>query len=178
MIRPVAAILAALNVAAPSFPDKEAAAPYVQRLADDGDFDPLTLIEYVDSESGWDVDAVGRQRGELYIGLGQLRLRNYEACRDGLDAQACVDIASLLTNWRFNLEQTAQAFVWARERCKDVVGSGAFVGWMATVKGYDKANGTTCGRRRVGNRWVKAKVPAKVIELQQRIAQRAKEVQP
>jgi hypothetical protein len=177
LIRPVAAILAALNVAAPSFPHKEAAAPYVQRLADDGDFDPITLIAYIESESGWDDGAIGRQGGELYMGLGQARLRNYEACRTDLEAPPCLVVANILLTWRFNLDQTAQAFVWARERCRDLVGSGAFVGWMQTVKGYDKANGTTCGRRRVGNRWIKARVPAKVSALQKRIAQLTKAVE-
>lgn len=174
MIRSVAVILAALNAAAPSFPHREAAAVYVQRLADDGDFDPLTLVAYVESESRWDVDAVGRQRGELYLGLGQLRLRNYEACRDDLEATPCLVVVTALLNWRFNLDQTAQAFIWARGRCKELVGSGAFVGWMQVVKGYDKTRGTTCGRRRVGGRWVKAPVPEKVAALQKRINKLAK----
>lgn len=173
MIRPVAVILAALNAAAPSFPHKESAAPYVQQLADDGGFDPFTLIEYVDSESGWDPEAIGA--GGAYIGLGQIRLANYEACHIAQGfAFDCPETVRALLDWRFNLAETARIFVWARERCRDVVGSGAFVGWMQTVKGYDKTRGTTCGRRRVGGRWVKAPVPGKVAELQRRIIKLAK----
>lgn len=175
MIRPLAAILAALNAAAPHFPAKEAAAPYVQEFADDGDFDPFTLIEYVRSESGWDQEAVGGVPGdEQYFGLGQLRLRNYDACRDGVSLDACLVVSALLLDWRFNLGQTAQAFIWARGYCKEQVGSGALVGWLQVVKGYDKKRGTTCGRRRVGGRWVKARVPQKVTALQLAIAQLAK----
>ena len=147
MIRSVAAILAALNSVAPNFPHKEAAAVYVQRLADEGEFDPYTMLAYVESESGWRVDAINRQGGELYLGLGQLRLRNYEACREDFEAPECLVIVEALQNWRFNLDQTAQAFVWARGRCRELVGTGALSAWMQTVKGYDKTQRSTCGRR-------------------------------
>lgn len=146
MIRSVATILAALQTVAPSFEPKAEAAAHVQALAEAGDFDPFTLIAYVENESRWATSAIGKYSGVEYVGLGQLRLLNYAPCLDDLGAQACEDVRASLLGWRFNLTETARAFVWARGYCREKVGSGAARGWLQVVTGYDAKRRSVCGR--------------------------------
>lgn len=149
MTRSLASVLAALNVVAPSFPEKPAAAAHVRELADAGDFDPFTLLAYVESESGWRSWAIGLYpvTGEV-VGLGQHRLLNYAACRADAASQACEDVRASLLDWRFNLDETARAFVMWRAYCKEKVGTGAARFWLQGIKGWDAKRGTVCGHRR------------------------------
>lgn len=149
MIRPVAVILAALQAVAPSFEPKQEAAAHVQALADAGDFDPFTLLEYVDGESGWDPEAIGKfvGAGEV-VGLGQHRLLNYKPCQEDLGSQACEDVRASLLDWRFNLDETARAFVMWRGYCTEKVGSGAARWWLQGLTGWDAKRKSTCGHRR------------------------------
>jgi hypothetical protein len=169
LIRAVAAILAALNSVAPSFPEKPAAAVLVRTLASQHDFDPFTMLAYVERESRWNPSAVGEYAGETYVGLGQLRLSNYP-CKDALGfVYECDDWRPRLLDWRFNLAETGRAFVTWREYCKDKVGSAAARHWLQGVTGWDAKRGTRCGFK--GGKPLA--VPAPVVKLLKRRAELA-----
>ncbi len=154
-------VLAMILYVAPGLPYAEEAAFEVARLAEDYEFQPATLVQYVETESGWNASAMGRN-GD-YIGLGQIRAANYQACWDRTyPREACEVVRQALQDWKFNLQETARLFWMAREYCADTVRSSKAIHWMQLVKGYDKVNGTTCGHVRRGKRWVPARVPPKV----------------
>jgi hypothetical protein len=55
--------------------------------------------------------------------------------------------ASLL-DWRFNLDETARAFVIWRGYCTEQVGTGAAKYWLQAITGWDAKRRTTCGHKR------------------------------
>jgi hypothetical protein len=174
VIRPIAAILAALHIAAPSFEPKRAAAEFVQGVAIDHDFDPLTQVALVEHEARWNPHAVNRKSGT--IGLGQIQPRNFAGCREDWESNQCQAYRESLEDWRSNLLITGALFARWREFCRTEVGSARAVHWLSGYGGYDARNGTRCGHRRVGKRWVPAKVPAGVRWILARRADLARRV--
>ncbi len=132
MIRPVAAVLAALRIVAPHFPEPEAAARELCRLGAEHDFDPLTEVAYIKGESDWQSNAIGHYSSGVYVGLGQVRAR---------DSQH----QALLLDWRHNLAETAGLFAAWRSLCKVKTGSGTAVFWLQGMTGWDAKRHTVCG---------------------------------
>lgn len=144
MIRSVATIAAALRLVAPSFPHADAAAVQLQGLGKLHRFDPLTMVEYVDGESGWDPEAVHVAGDEEYVGLGQVRLKNFWVCKDG-NVELCLVVRGRMLDWRQNLSKTAEIFAGARHFCAVTVGKSDARYWLQLVKGWDLKRGTKCG---------------------------------
>jgi hypothetical protein len=166
LIRSVASILAVLSAVAPGFEPKVQAAAHIQNLADVGDFDPYTLIAYVEHESRWTPSAVGVYSGVTYVGLGQLRLNNYP-CKDATGfVYDCDEWRAPLLEWHFNLTETARTFMTWRGYCQEKVGSGAAKYWLQGVTGWDGKRKTTCGHK--GGRPLPVPIP--VVKLLKRRA--------
>jgi len=147
LIRSLASIIAALHLVAPSFGPKMPAALLVHRLADDGDFDPFTLLAHVEHETRWQTDAIGTYDGIEYVGAGQQRLLNYPACQADLASLECEKVRASLLDWRFNLTETARSFVIWRAYCKDHGFTGEAKWWIQGLTGWDAKRHTTCGHR-------------------------------
>lgn len=146
MIRPLSVVLAALQSVAPHFPQSLAAAEHVRALAIEFRFDPLTMVEYVRGESGWDPSATHAAGDEEYVGLGQVRLNNFYACAEG-NAELCAVVRGRMLDWRMNLDKTAEIFANARHFCAVTVGKSDAQYWMQLVKGWDKKRHTVCGHQ-------------------------------
>lgn len=153
MLRSVASIVAALEIAAPSFQPKHEAAVHIRELAAKHEFDPFTMIAIVERESRWNPNAVNKRSGAT--GLGQVLPTNFRACRSEPEGQSCTAVKRGLLSWRRNLTVVAGYIRAMREHCRRVVGSALAVSWMGIYDGTDSTRGLTCNHRKVRGRWVK-----------------------
>jgi hypothetical protein len=176
--RSLAAIVAALELAAPKFEPAAHASEHLRALAIEHQLDPFTIIAVVRSESGWDPAAINRRTGAL--GLGQIMPSNYAECRQAPESAECTKIKTDLLEWKYNLTETARTMARWRDFCGKKVGSRLAIHWLPGYQGLDSKRGATCGHRRKRRGWtpLKAvpkltqKVLAKRKELERRFARR------
>lgn len=140
VLRPLAVIIWAILVARPDLTEEEATrhARALQLAAKANDFDPLTGVAIIHSESRFESDAVSRD-GEDY-GLGQIRARYIGACKDDADpvsnpSPACRDVKRSLLEPEINIQTMAELIVQNRRFCKDKTGSAQFHQWLASYQG-------------------------------------------
>lgn len=178
MVRSLAAILAALEFVAPGFEPAREASAHVRALAIQHELDPFTIIAVVRHESGWNPGAINPRSGAM--GLGQILPDNYAPCRaDPLGAE-CAAIKAGLLDWKYNLTETAVTLARWRTYCGKKVGSRLAIHWLRGYQGFDLQQRTTCGHRRIKNRWAPTKtipkftqtVLARRRELEKRFAKR------
>jgi len=116
--------------------------------------DPFTIVAMVEYESRWDARAVHRSGSEEYVGLGQIRLRNYAACRKGLAQAACVAKRKQLLTASYNLRAIGAHITAARKYCARATGRRAlFARWLAVYQGVDAQRGSTCNQRKTKRGW-------------------------
>jgi Transglycosylase SLT domain len=169
VIRSLATILAALNVAAPGLPNKPAVADTLQEFGEKYHYDPLTMVAVVENESRWQTGAISSDGS---YGLAQIRAVNFEDCRADPDGIDCTWWKTALLGWRMNLMIASGYFAASREHCKKTVGTGLATYWLQAFQGFDDTRKTTCGHVRRGKRWAALPVP----ELTRKILARRKEL--
>lgn len=140
VLRPLAVIIWAILVARPELTEEEAArhARALQLAAKAHDFDPLTGVAIIHSESRFESDAVSPD-GEDY-GLGQIRARHIGACKLDADpvsnpSPACQSVKRSLLEPEINIETMAELIVQNRRFCKQKTGSASFQRWLASYQG-------------------------------------------
>jgi len=157
VLRSIAQLVAALNIAAPGFQPKHEAAATLRELGSELRFDPLTLVAVVENESRWKTGAISDDGS---FGLSQIRAINFRECREEPEGSHCEWRKQALLGWRFNLILAAEYFVAARERCRTVVGTGLAQYWLQSFQGFDRSRKATCGHVKRRGRWVALEVPA------------------
>lgn len=143
-----AAIALLLASLAPSIPARAEVAQALEQLTDEYQVGPELVIRYVRHESGWDPSAEHINSTDVYVGLGQVRLRNYAECAVDMRSTPCLERRAALFDWRTNLTETVHDFALARTYCKEVAHVNGARYWLQIVTGWDAKNHTTCGHRR------------------------------
>ncbi len=153
---PVAAVEAAIRHVAPKFAEPHEAAWLVVRWSWERGLDPFLMVAYVARESGWRpsaeldvnellVEKLPPERDERYVGLGQVRLRNFPECRGLLTEPACLAVREQLLEWRSNLRITLNIFYGSRAICRQRFHSVDPRWWVRIPTGWDAREGTFCG---------------------------------
>lgn len=143
-----AAIALLLASLAPNFQPQDEAAQLLEQLTAEYNIDPALVVRYVRHESGWNPNAEHINSTDIYVGLGQVRARNYAECMTDMQSTACLERRAALFDWRTNLTETVHDFALARAYCHEVAHVNGARYWLSVVTGYDVKNHTTCGHRR------------------------------
>lgn len=147
VVRPLFIIVAAILLSRPGVSEEEATtwAEVLQREAQEHDFDPLTGVAIIATESGFQPDAIS-QSGEDY-GLGQIRARYVGACKRDSDplnhpSPDCKQEKARLLEAEHNIEVMADLITRNRKLCKEKTGSATLPRWLASYQGrnYPKQN--------------------------------------
>jgi hypothetical protein len=140
MVRPIAAIVAAILISRPDMPVEEATR-YARVLRDEAKehgFDPYTGVSIIHHESGWIPDIVSENREDY--GLGQIRARFIGACRGDEDplrapSAACRAVKQSLLVPENNIRQMAELITDHRKLCREKTGTAKFHQWLASYQG-------------------------------------------
>ncbi|MBX3182460.1 MAG: hypothetical protein KF915_07520 [Polyangiaceae bacterium] len=140
MIRPLAVIIAAIQLSRPQIPEAEAKryAEALQAEAKARDFDPLTGVAIIHFESYWHPRVISAD-GEDY-GLGQIRARFVAGCRDDVDpvsdpSPACQAAKERLLDGVTNIRRMGALITANRELCQEKLGRVWFHEWLASYQG-------------------------------------------
>lgn len=156
-MRSAVVIALAINAANPSLPKPtvEAYARTIQKVCVKHACDPLTIVAMVEYESRFRASAVGVVGSEEYVGLGQIRLRNYPECRGALGTAECQARKAALLDGNANLRVIGSMITASRKYCRRATGREAlFARWLAVYQGIDWQRKTTCNQKRIKGRWV------------------------
>lgn len=146
VIRPVAILLAAMELSRPGMPKAEGQryAAALNKMALERQIDPLVAVAIVHFESHWLPNQVSDD-GEDY-GLGQVRVRYQMACRGDEDplsapSEACQQAKSALLEGVHNIRQMGQVIKANQEFCRahlspKAVAAGGDGVWLAGYQGY------------------------------------------
>lgn len=145
-----ALVAAAILLCQPTLPRDQAEgyAGTIERAAARNRVPPVLIVAIAANESTWHRSTVSRN-GE-YVGLGQVRLRNYGACRDDLEAPACLAVKAMLLDGHANLTVMAKTLRLNIDYCRRK----GHPGLAAGLAGY-QGNGCKPTRltRKVLARW-------------------------
>ena len=140
MIRSVATIALAIQIAQPKVTDADAEryAVVLQKEAKAHDFDPLTGVSIISHESAFNPKVVSKN-GEDH-GLAQIRARYIGACKNTSDpiknpTPACEKVKQMLLEPEENIRVMAELITRHRKFCKKKVGSARFDRWLASYQG-------------------------------------------
>jgi hypothetical protein len=140
MLRPLAVIVAAIQLRHPDVSDADAErfAKALREQAETHAFDPLTGVAIISHESRFNPKARSRN-GEDY-GLAQIRARYIEDCKGTKDplhhpTAACQSVQKKLLIPEENIKQMALLIVRNRKFCKAKVGSDTLPRWLASYQG-------------------------------------------
>lgn len=150
MIRPIAILVAAMQLSRPGIPKEEAGryARVLNEVASARGFDPLVAVAIVHFETQWRPALVSAD-GEDY-GLGQVRARYLAACRDDVDpvnapSEACQRAKEALKDGATNLRRMGSIIEANIDFCKARTGSGKLERWLSGYQGYgDTERGIYC----------------------------------
>ncbi len=137
--------------------------------------DPL-LDAIAEHESHYQANVVGGRDGQC-VGLTQICLHGFEACKDSFEAPACLALKQRLLDPTENLRVASSELQAWRKLCKRVVGRADVRGIVFGFAGAD-GRGVHCGMRQTaGGRWVRAKTPRVVRDIlviyQRKLAKKA-----
>lgn len=142
MIRPVAILLAAMQLSRPEIPKAEALryAGALNQMAQEAHIDPLLAVAIVHFESRWHPGRISQDNEDF--GLGQVRARYWGACRDDLDplldpSEACLATKASLLDGVTNIRKMGSIIVANKTLCKDKVSSDKDPRWLAGYQGYN-----------------------------------------
>jgi hypothetical protein len=138
MLRALVAIVAALKLSNPSLPDGVAHgyAKTIQADAKKRYYDPYTSVAIVWHESRVNSRIVKTHGDESYVGLGQIRLKNFAACRTDINAAECQAIRARLLVGTENLTLVGMFIEANRQLCRRKTGRAPFAGWLAGYQGF------------------------------------------
>ncbi|MEN9577932.1 MAG: hypothetical protein RJA70_941 [Pseudomonadota bacterium] len=140
MLRAVEVIALAIQMSQPAL-TAEQATSYAQVLHEEAvvhDFDPLTGVAIIATESGFHPSAVSKNGEDL--GLAQIRARYVGACVGTQDpvrkpTAACQREKARLLDPAENIRVMADLITRNRDFCKKKVGSTQFHRWLASYQG-------------------------------------------
>lgn len=169
MLRTLGYIVAALQCAIPNMSDA-VARPYarvISRLAVEHRFDPVTMISMGEFESRWRPHAKNVVGREEYVGILQIRLRNYPECQKSRFTPECDKRRQLLEDWRTNLQTGARYITINRDMCREKVGGALFWQWLFSFQGFNKPKlDIWCGmQRNKRGQWRQLKRPKLVSQV-------------
>jgi len=136
-------------------PQRAMYAEVVAREAHRAGVSPLELVALIDHESRWQHSVIGGRDGQC-IGLGQICLHEFAACKNGFETPECNAKRVQLLNPGENVRIAADYIIKWKTLCRQKVGRTDFWSAYAGYSGSDTA-GTTCGYRRAHGRWVDAR---------------------
>ena len=115
----VAALMLVIAVSAPWMhkPQQRTYAKAILHTAHRYHLPPLLFAAVIENESHWHHSVVGGSKTSPSIGLGQIALRNYRACRKDLKSNGCKAIAARLSNGSANIAAMGAAFNANRKLC-------------------------------------------------------------
>lgn len=162
MLRAIATIAAGLQLAQP-MTDTSAMriAEHLSALAVEHSIDPLTLVAMGWHESRW-LPASKLVRGdEEYVGVFQIRLRNFDDCQGSLLTGPCDTVRRSLEDWRYNATTAARYITINRGYCHDTIGSARLPEWLASFGGFNRIarpgrvtpGDRACGREATRRGW-------------------------
>lgn len=128
--------------------------------------DPYLMVAVIAHESRLRAPLRYTAAGELYVGLGQIRARNYPECRESLDSESCKRRIASLQDGSTNLHQAAIVLDQSRVFCRKHLGRKPKIAeWLSVYQGYGgrpEVGGGFCLRTRAGK-------PAKMPKLTRRV---------
>jgi Transglycosylase SLT domain len=140
VLRTIEVIALAIQLSQPAVTDEQAAslAQVLHEEAVAHDFDPLTGVAIISTESNFNPKAVSRSGEDL--GLAQIRARYVGACIGTRDpvrnpTAACQQEKQRLLDPAENIRTMAQLISRHRNFCKSKVGSASFHRWLASYQG-------------------------------------------
>jgi hypothetical protein len=168
MVRSIAIIIAALQLAAPNMgkPTAKSYAELIQKEARERRFDPFTLIAMVYYESHWNPTLVNHIG---CVGLGQVCPQFiWPYCADGkhYDKFRCEQKKAELQNGHYNLQLIASSITANRKFCRKKVGIANWRHWLPSHGGYNSSSkGIWCGRKLVKGRWRNVPIPKSITRV-------------
>ena len=140
MLRSIEAIVFAIQFSQPAVTDKQAEqyAMVLREEAVEHEFDPLTGVAIIFTESSFNPKAISRS-GEDY-GLAQIRARYIGDCKHTKDpvknpTPACKREKARLLDPVENIRTMADLITQNRKFCKRKIGSAKFHRWLASYQG-------------------------------------------
>jgi hypothetical protein len=164
-------IIAALGLLHPEMkrPQRVAYATIVKREAKRAGVSGLEMVALVDHESRWHASVVGGLDGQC-IGLGQICLHPFEACKEGFDSPGCNAKRSQLLNPGENLRIVGDYILKWRELCRKRTGHDELLVWYSGYGGFDSpARGIVCGQKKAGRAWQLTRLPKAVQDVADKV---------
>lgn len=116
--------------------------------------DPYLVVAVVAHESRFRAPLKYTAAGELYVGLGQIRARNYPECQESLESEACKRRISSLQDGSTNIHQAAVVLDRSRAFCRQHLRRNSKVAeWLSVYQGYGgrpEVGGGYCLRTKTG----------------------------
>jgi hypothetical protein len=180
VVRPVALIAAAIQVANPSLSDSTAKryAEVIRVEAREHDYDPFTGIAIMWHETRVRAGAVGGTGGRCY-GLAQICVQAiYPYCRGpGFESAQCQARRSALLVPEENIRVMSDLITRWRAHCRRKTGLPAlFHRWLSGFQGVDAATGGTCGMKKGRRGWrdlPKHRITTRVMEYRKKLIHEA-----
>ena len=167
----LARIALAVQLMAPTLP-KAAVEHYANTIAYQARvrrLDPLLLVAVAAHESRFRASLKATADGELYVGLGQVRARNYRECQESIDSEACKQRIASLQDGGTNLVHAAIALSDARRFCARKLHRASSVAeYLSLYQGYGgrpEVGGGYCLRTRKGTRAPMPKLTRRVLRM-------------
>jgi hypothetical protein len=143
VLRALSTIALAIRLAQPdvSQVDAERYAIALQQQAKQYDFDPLTGVAIIYSESRFRPRAVSPDEEDF--GLAQIRARHFGACKDDEDpvrypSVKCLMVRAGLLDPEVNIRHMGELIGFHRKLCKRKTGSDALPRWLASYQGRNE----------------------------------------
>lgn len=156
MIRSIALIMSAIQLANPAVSDETARAHagVLQREANEHQFDPYTGVAMGHNETRWRPGSIGGAEGKCY-GLFQVCVQwAVSSCRTGFTSAACLQERQALLQAPHAIARLGADIDRWRSYCRRATGRPAlFHRWLAGYQGYDARHGTICGQVKTKKGW-------------------------
>lgn len=131
--------------------------------------DPLLLLAIAGHESRFRAPLRYVVGDELYVGLGQIRARNYPECREELTSPACAARIAALQDGATNLHVAAQVAARSRAYCRQRLKRRPTTAeWLSLYQGYGgrpEVGGGYCLRTRAGKAVAPPKLTRRVLRM-------------
>lgn len=164
-------LLVAVTLLAPTLsgPTRRHYAETAQQAAARHQVDPLLLLAIVGHESRFRATLRYVVGDELYVGLGQVRARNYPECRADLTSATCVARIAALQDGATNLHVAAQIAASSRAYCRrHLKRRPSTAEWLSLYQGYGgrpEVGGGYCLRARSGKSVPAPKLTRRVLKM-------------
>jgi hypothetical protein len=167
----LARIALAIQIMAPqlSTPVVQHYARAVEHEARTRKLDPLLIVAISAHESRFRAGLKYTAEGELYVGLGQVRARNYRECQESIESEACKQRIASLQDGGTNLVHAAITLSNSRRFCaKKLRRAPTVAEYLSLYQGYGgrpEVGGGYCLRTSKGKRAPMPKLTRRVLRM-------------